>query len=149
MAGREELRAVPAASLHVTLVFLGSTPPAEVPRIWAAVPRDGPAPCFAAAELVALPRRRPRVFALGLVDEAGRAAMLQRAIAEALGESGRRPWLPHVTLARVRKGRRVSHLAGDAPRLDPFAAPGVALLRSHPGSRYELVERAALGDQSS
>jgi 2'-5' RNA ligase len=149
VAGREALRPVPEASLHVTLVFLGSTPPGAVDRIWAAVPRDRRAPRFAATGLVALPRRTPRVFALGLEDEGGHAAALQQAIAEALGDAEGRRWFPHITLARVRKGHRIAHLASDPPAVDPFAATAVSLLRSYPGSRYEVVERTELGGQSS
>jgi 2'-5' RNA ligase len=149
VGSREGVRPVPEASLHVTLVFLGSTPAGEVPRIWGAAPRDGRAPRFTPTGLVALPRRRPRVFALGLEDEGGRAAALQRAIAGALGSSEVRPWLPHLTLGRVGKGHRIVQLASDPPAVDPFAATAISLLRSHPGSRYEVVERAEFADQSS
>ena len=149
VAGREGLRAVPEASLHVTLVFLGATDPAEVARIWAAVPAGPPAPQLAGSEVVALPRRRPRVFALGLEDRGARATELQRAIAAHLGEDEGRPWLPHVTLARVRKGHRATHLATDPPAIEAFAPPAVSLLRSHPGSRYEVLERSELLAQSS
>jgi 2'-5' RNA ligase len=152
VAGREALRAVPEPSLHATLVFLGSTPPEEAARIWAAaaaaVPR-GPAPELAGLGLVGLPRRRPRVFALGLEDRGGRATALQRGVEGSLDAGEGRPWLAHVTLARVRKGERVAHLAGDAPTTEPFRSPAMALLRSHPGSRYEVVERLPLGGQSS
>jgi len=152
VAGRDALRAVPEPSLHVTLVFLGSTEASEVPRIWSAVSADPVAPVLAGRELVALPRRRPRVFALGLEDRDGRAADLQQVVAGALGQDEGRPWLPHVTLARVRKGRRAGHLAAEAPAPAPFTVPAISLLRSHPGSRYEVVERRALrapGDQRS
>jgi len=149
VAGREGLRAVPEPSLHVTLVFLGATDPAEVPAVWGAVPGAPRSPRFAGGALVALPRRRPRVFALGIEDEGGVAAALQLEIADGLGVSERRPWLPHVTLARVRKGHRATHLATDLPSVEPFAPTAITLLRSHPGSRYEALERVALERQSS
>ena len=150
VAGRDGLRAVPEPSLHVTLVFLGATETDEIPRIWSAVPERFPAPELVPSGIVALPRRRPRVFALGLEDRDGRATELQRRVAEGLGDGdGGRPWLPHVTLARVRKGPRVAHLSTEAPVLDPFAPRAVALMRSHPGSRYEVVERTELVAQSS
>ena len=147
MAGREELRAVPEASLHVTLVFLGSTAPERVPDLWDATVGSipaGPAPVLAGKGLAALPRRRPRVFALGLADRDGRAGALQRAIATAIGPDEHRRWLAHVTLVRVRKGVRARHLAAEAPSLGPFAPPAVALMRSHPGSHYETLHRMAL-----
>jgi 2'-5' RNA ligase len=84
------------------------------------------------------------VFALGLEDRDGRATALQGAVAEALQAGEGRRWLPHVTLARVRKGERVAHLAADGPVVEPFRAPALSLLRSHPGSRYEVLERLAL-----
>ncbi len=147
VGSREGLRAVPEPSLHVTVVFLGSTPASEVAGIWraaaAALPA-APAPELAGAGLVALPRRRPRVFALGLEDRGGRAAALQRALAGVLDTDAGRPWLAHVTLARVGKGHRVAHLATDPPAVEPFVAPALTLLRSHPGSRYELLERLEL-----
>ena len=149
VAGREGLRAVPEASLHVTLVFLGQTPASDVPAVWGSVPDGVRAPSLTGAGLLALPRRRPHVFALTLGEHDGGAATLQRGIAEALGVAERRPWLPHITLARVRKGHRVTRLADDPPRVDPFDATAVSLLRSHPGSRYEVLERAELEPQSS
>jgi hypothetical protein len=53
----------------------------------------------------------------------------------------RRPWLAHVSVARV--GRTGGDLRAIAP-LDPFPATAVLLLRSWPGSRYEPLHRVAL-----
>ena len=96
--------------------------------------------------VVGVPRRRPRLFALELEDVGGRGAALQAAVAAALGEPVERPFWPHVTLLRVRKGRRPEAPSppGD---LDPFAPTDLALYRSHTGpegARYEALERRAL-----
>ena len=134
---------MPEASLHVTLVFLGATDPAEVARIWAAVPAGGPRRrVLAGSELVALPAApaaRVRAGPGGPRRARHRAAAWRRR--RGLGEDEGRPWLPHVTLARVRKGHRATHLATDRRRSSRSRRRRVSLLRSHPGSRYEVLER--------
>jgi len=147
VGARDGVRAVPEPSLHITLVFLGSTPAADVRGIWTAASEAAAgtaAPALAGAGLVALPRRRPRVFALQLEDHGGRAADLHQSVAGALDAGEGRPWLPHVTLARVAKDARMVSLDTEAPVVEPFQAPAMSLMRSHPGSRYELVERLEL-----
>ncbi len=133
--------------LHVTLLFLGERASAE--GIWesASPAAEGkPAPRFAPKGVVGVPRRRPRLFALDLEDEGGRGAALQAAVCEALGVAVERPFWPHVTLVRVRKGR-----PPEAPRppgnLAAFTPEALTLYRSHPGprgSRYEALERREL-----
>lgn len=149
----ERLRPVPEASLHVTLVFLGSVEAAQRGEVWEAV--AGAASGHGAARLAprgvaALPRRRPRVLALDLGDEGGHAAALQSDVAGALAEAGlaepeRRRWRPHVTLARARKGASGRVEPPDGPELAPFTAREVTLYRSRPGSDYEALERLELG----
>lgn len=131
----------------MTLVFLGSRESAE--GIWEAA--SGAAegiepPLFAPLGVVAVPRRRPRLFALDLDDVGGRGAELHGAVSAALGEPVTRPFWPHVTLVRVRKGRRPEAPAIPAG-LDAFAPTALTLYRSRPGpqgSRYEALERRDL-----
>ena len=156
LASRDELRLVPVAGLHVTLVFLGWTDPERLAAIWDAASRalaEGQAPpVLAPGGLVPVPRRRPRLVALDLSDEGGRAAALQRAVADSLAaaelhEPDRRPFWPHVTLARLRKGARWRPLEG-GPDLAPFDAAAVTLYRSHlspSGARYEALHRQPFG----
>jgi 2'-5' RNA ligase len=84
-----------------------------------------------------LPPRNPRLFALDLEDEGGRAAALQASASAALEAGGwyrpeKRPFWPHLTLARVkRKERRVAPLPDHPPPpSEPFEAPVVTLYRS-------------------
>jgi 2'-5' RNA ligase len=105
-----------------------------------------------AGDVVPIPRRgAPRLFALDLADEDGRAAQVQAAVARALEpwyEPEKRPFWPHVTLARVRKGERAKPLAGIEPPRDEFTARDVTLYRSRlspKGARYEAIERVRLG----
>jgi 2'-5' RNA ligase len=148
---RPDLRPVPEAALHVTLVFLGTTAPEGVGPLWDAVVEAAAghsAPRFEATGVTGLPRRRPRLFALALADEGGRAGRLHRDVAGALARGGlhepeERPLWPHVTVARVRRGKRPTRLADGAPPL-AFPTSLLTLYRSRPGSDYEVLEQLRL-----
>jgi RNA 2',3'-cyclic 3'-phosphodiesterase len=117
------LRPVRVDGLHVTLCFLGSTAGTEVEAIGACC-RDacaGRGPLrLSLGGLLALPRRRARAVAVRVDDEGhGQLAELQRGLAEALAAGGwyrpePRPFLAHVTIARVRSGARLDARALDA-----------------------------------
>ena len=133
--------------LHVTLVFLGGRESAE--GIWEAasgtVERLEP-PLFVPQGVVGVPRRRPRLYALDLEDAEGRGAAIHGAVSAALGEPVTRPFWPHVTLVRARKGRCLERPRVPAG-LEAFTPPALTLYRSRPGpegSRYEVLERRAL-----
>jgi RNA 2',3'-cyclic 3'-phosphodiesterase len=110
-------------------------------------------PLLTALAVKPVPPRQPRLFALDLADEAGRAGMIQAAISDLLAaarfyEPETRPFWPHVTLARVRKGARVRALELPAPPAEPWQGEAVTLYRSllrREGARYEALERIVLG----
>ena len=155
MAGREDLRPVAAQALHVTLVFLGWQFEADVEAIWSAA-AGAAAPLHAARltprEVRPIPPRRPRLFALDLGDEAGRATGLQAALSDALEAAGlyrpeRRPFWPHITLARVRRGARAAPLEPRGPPPEPFGAATLTLYRSTlrpQGAIYDPLARLEL-----
>ena len=155
VAGRDDLRPSPAQTLHLTLACLGSRPEKEIPAIARAAlgAVEGLAPaCLSGSGVVPLPRRGPRLFALDLDDEDGRAAAIQSAASDALA-AGRfyrpekRPWWPHVTLARVKRDRRAAPLEAAEPAPGPLRAPLVTLYRSTlrpQGALYEPLERIEL-----
>jgi RNA 2',3'-cyclic 3'-phosphodiesterase len=156
LAGRTDLRPVAAEALHVTLVFLGHRPEGEIERVasvaFEAV-RVMAAPRFAATELRGLPPRAPRLFALSLSDEGDRAAVLHWAASDALAAAGlytpeKRPFWPHLTFARVKKGEsRPPALEGPPPPSDPFISPQITLYRSllrPQGALYEPQQRLRL-----
>jgi RNA 2',3'-cyclic 3'-phosphodiesterase len=157
LAGRTDVRPVAVEALHVTLVFLGYLPEKEIARVASTAfePLDGlPAPSLSVRELRAVPPRAPRLFALDLADEGGRASGVQAAAADALAAARlyrpeKRPFWPHITFARVKRGeRRPRPLDGPPPPPDPFEASEVTLYRSHlspRGARYEALERLPLG----
>ena len=155
--GRRDLRPVRAEALHVTLVFLGWQAEKEAGDISSAAfsACSGlPAARLRAGEVRPIPPRDARLFALDLEDEEGRAGVVQAAISDAL-EAGRwyrpekRPFWPHLTLARVKRGeRRVPPLPdGPAPPAEAFSADQLTLYRSTlrpQGAIYDPLAQAAL-----
>jgi 2'-5' RNA ligase len=101
------LRPVAPEFLHVTLAFLGNRPEGEIEEI-AAVMREGagPAPWVELLEVEQRPPRgRARLYALPVLSPGTEA--LQAGVAQGLVEGGffkpeKRPFWPHVTVARVR-----------------------------------------------
>lgn len=159
IAGRQDLRPVASEALHVTLVFLGWQDEAAAEAIAAAAFGAGAgagaaAPVLRPAAVRPLPPRNPRLFALDLDDADGRATALQAAVSDALAGGGwyqpeKRPFWPHVTLARVkRRERRVAPLPdAPAPPAAAFEAGELTLYRSTlrpQGALYEPLARATL-----
>ena len=157
--GRRDLRPVRPEALHVTLVFLGWQDEAAAERIaeaaFGALPA-APPPRLTATGVRAVPPRNARLFALDLDDEGGRTTALQAAMSDAL-EAGRwyrpekRPFWPHVTLARVKRGERRVAPPPDRPAPPPeaFDAGVVTLYRSTlrpQGAIYEPLARTVAGD---
>ena len=118
LAPRDELRV--AATLHLTLCFLGDLvlPP---------LPATFEPPLFR-------PERGPkRVVALGLTDPAGTLRATQRSVSDALYRLSvytpeKRPWLPHVTVARYRRPGQPFSLQNVT--IPPFGLPAVILYAS-------------------
>ena len=158
ISGRADLRPVRPEALHVTLVFLGWQDESAAPRLAEAAFRalpPGPAPVVTPLEVRSLPPRSARLFALDLDDEGGRATALQAAASAALEAGGwyrpeKRPFWPHLTLARVKRGeRRVAPLPDEPPPREPFATPAATLYRSTlrpQGALYEPLARTVLVD---
>jgi 2'-5' RNA ligase len=157
--GRRDVRAVRPEALHVTLVFLGWQDESAAERIAEAAFGSLPAaaaPRLAATGVRPVPPRGARLFALDLDDEDGRATALQAAISDALEAGGwyrpeKRPFWPHITLARVKRGeRRVAPPPEEPPPpRDAFDAGVVTLYRSTlrpQGALYEPLARTVAGD---
>jgi RNA 2',3'-cyclic 3'-phosphodiesterase len=153
VAGRSDLRPVAPEALHVTLVFLGWQDEAAAEAISDVLDRPPETPILRATGVRAVPPRNPRLFALDLDDLEQRATALQARVSDAL-EAGRwyrpekRPFWPHITLARVkRRERRVPALEGPPPPDRPFDAEALTLYRSTlrpQGALYEPLARLGL-----
>jgi 2'-5' RNA ligase len=154
IAGRSDLRPVTPAALHLTLAFLGYRPEKEIPAIAAAAfePLAGlHAVELRPAAVVPVPRRGPRLFALDLEDPSAGAARIQAAVVEALAAKRfhrpeKRPWWPHITLARVKRNVRAEPLEAEPPE-GPLRATQVTLYRSilrPQGALYEPLAQHSL-----
>lgn len=155
------LRPVRPDSLHITLAFLGWLPEKRIEPL-AGVVRGvaGLAPAVELGDPVPRPERgRPRLFALPVASPpaVGLAAEVQRKLAEAgLYESEKRPFWPHVTVARVRREERgsqrpalVARPPGALPQalLQPAVCRRVTLYRSElqpQGAQYTPLAQVEL-----
>ena len=147
----DDLRPPREENLHVTLAFLGWREGREADVIWDAASRavaELALPRLEPGAVLPVPRRRPRLVALDLTDATGTAAGWHRAVSDALARDGlyrpeKRPFWPHVTLARARRGARV-RAPRSSPELAPFVADALTLYRSdlsRDGARYTALER--------
>jgi RNA 2',3'-cyclic 3'-phosphodiesterase len=143
--GDPALRPVKPESLHMTLVFLGYHPEREMERIAEAALVDATAPEIRLEpEPVGVPRgKRPRLIALdapsdGAVELQSRIEL--RLVEERFYEPEKRPFWPHLTVARVKPEKRgsrkpalVERAPGPLPEqlFRPFSALRLTLYRSH------------------
>ena len=144
------VRLVPREQLHVTLAFLGSRPADELEPI-VRVLREAAA--RATSEIRLTPGRYRETRSVGMVvldDWEGRAGLLADDLQTALEQLGvyrreKRPWLPHLTVARFRQRPQ---LQPEPPPARTFVPSGAAayLSRLRPsGAQHELLESVALG----
>jgi RNA 2',3'-cyclic 3'-phosphodiesterase len=140
---------------HVTLKFLGATPPDLVDRTADAVAETaGQVTTFETrlTGLGAFPKRGPaRVLWAGLDDRSGRLAGLALGVDAALADMfppERRPLHPHLTVGRCDPAVRLPQGFVETPVAPAsFTVDRVSLFRSHLGGgppRYERLRRVPL-----
>jgi 2'-5' RNA ligase len=146
--------------LHVTLCFLGWRLEREIdPILDACATVAGCVPASLTVDgALWLPARRPRVLAVRLSDADERLAEVQSSLSRVLHAGGwytpeTRPFLAHVTVARVaRDARRAPAVELKAPPSMSFEGTRVTLYRSRlsaQGARYEPLGSAELGSSAS
>jgi RNA 2',3'-cyclic 3'-phosphodiesterase len=160
------LRLLDPELLHVTLCFLGNRPVGELDSLGAQLAACG----GATGELslgapLWLPARRPRALAVELHDEDGKLASLQAEVVGAVEElsgwqpnggaradegapKARRPFHPHITVARMRQGAAsYERVLPPTPSLS-FVPSELVLYRSWlspEGAGYEAVASHPIG----
>ncbi len=155
------LRPVKPEALHITLAFLGYLPEKEIPRLVAIVEASrAPAPTIELGDPVPRPERgRSRLFALpaeSLATIALQRTLEEKLVVAGLFEPEKRPFWPHVTVARVRpeghgsrRPARVTRLPGGLPKglLQPFDGVRLTLYRSQiqpQGAQYTPLAQVEL-----
>lgn len=143
------LRWIDAASLHLTLRFLGETTPAQVDFLQHMLPTLAQSLCTLDARRCAIwpNRARPRllVLELGAAPDVATTAHACELLARKAGFAPEpRAFRPHVSLARLRPG-----CALDTPPAlsEPMLFDTLALMASDPhasGSRYRSLASLAL-----
>ena len=158
---RSLVKWVASDSIHLTLKFLGATRISMLEKVENGMERavQGIAPFeFRVGGIGCFPNcKRPRVVWVGVKDESGGLSALQSRIEsemEVLGwEPEKRPFSPHLTLGRVRKGlvsTEIAHIgkvisSEEVGNLGVVPVSSVVLMKSvlsPQGARYELIYRA-------
>jgi len=130
--------------IHLTLQFLGDVAEANLPHIKAALAEVGRRHTpftFTVGGVGCFPNlRRPGVVWVGVQEESGALAALQRAVEKSLKplgfEAERRAFHPHLTLGRTRKGIH----SFDQRRLgEVIAAAGVGELAQVHATSFRLM----------
>jgi RNA 2',3'-cyclic 3'-phosphodiesterase len=152
VGGEPGVRPLAAESLHVTLCFLGWRELAQAQDVGeAALACARPVPALATAQAAWLPPRRPSVLVVDLEGD-GAIAEMQSCVVESLVaaagyEPEARPFRPHVTVARLRRGTRRPKAELPSPPRLAFAGESLTLYRSQlrrGGARYEPLARVGL-----
>ena len=115
LAGDRALRMTPAAQLHITLIFLGRMGEGQLEQAAGQLDRleDRSAFELTASRMVGLPQgRNPRVIAAAFDGPVERPRRIHDELAAGLGakrlyRKEKRPYFPHVTLARSRDRTRL------------------------------------------
>lgn len=157
------LRPVGPESLHVTLAFLGYLPVRAIERLGEIVRGiEAPAPLVRLCDPVAKPSlERPRLFALPADSPytvAVQAELEGKLVAARLYRPEKRPFWPHVTVARVkpegrgaRRPRAVQRCPASLPNelLSPVRCVRLTLYRSElqpQGARYTPLAQVELSE---
>ena len=146
---RRDLRLIPRYSLHVTLVFLGYQFERDTERIAeTSFSEQGEPFELRAQDVVEVPPRRPRLYAVGLEDGGDALVAWQTRLSERLEAAGlyepeKRPFWPHLTVARFKQTER--HQAGGRARTGGRARGPVDQPEPLPELPEELQEQFRAG----
>ena len=162
--GHKFVKWVDPGGIHLTLKFLGNIPSKRVTEITETMGKaaQGISPFhLEISGLGAFPNlKQVRVFWVGISGELDKLTKLQQNIDSALGALGfakeERPFVPHLTLARIREGaspserRNFGELVGSTIFEDryPVKVEAISLMRSQltpAGAIYTCLSAVGLG----
>lgn len=140
------------SNLHITLRFLGEVPEDRVEGLASAVApwvRRLPPPEVRIVGGGAIPdARHPRVLTMGVEGGLGPLVGAMEGAIRGLGfPAEERPWLPHLTVGRVRFGRhdRLISTLRELGEVTRFRPDGVILYESRQGENgFQYIELRAL-----
>lgn len=146
------LRPVPAPNLHITLCFLGYRPERDVERLGEILAEEewGAPAMRLLGPLVRPERGRPRLYALEVDSPqvvSMQAALQAKLVAEHFLEPEKRPFWPHITVARVRAEERGSRRPMRVA-MPPKPLPQ-AIQRTHVRAVRSAVYRSELNPQGA
>jgi 2'-5' RNA ligase len=146
-------KVVPPENWHITLRFLGSVDQVVYERFLAALAQSTTPARFTIrlGDLGGFPSlKKATVVWVGVGEGSGVLSELNTIAENAAQSAGlvpeERPFHPHITLARVRPQRDISHLLGTHISLG-WKVDELVVIRSHPdssGARYEVLEKLFL-----
>jgi 2'-5' RNA ligase len=150
LGGHSGVRPLPVEHLHVTLAFLGHRPVEELESLRQAL-RDAVRSLRRPVLTPVRYRETERVAMVVLDDQEGRGALVQARLIERLVQLGvyrpeARPWLAHITVARLRGRLRA---APTLPHFPPISPSEAALYHSTlrpSGAHYDIVDAVPLDD---
>lgn len=152
------VRLVPEENWHLTLAFLGEVPESALPKVARLVDRstrDRAAPTVRVAGGGTFGRGPAVTLWAGLAGDVAELTALATGVAQALRRSrlseDRKPFRPHVTLARPGDRMSDEEVKADLAVLDGYRGPAwtvgtVRVMRSHLGPRpqYDVVHETLL-----
>lgn len=150
-AGSEDVKWVKPANYHITLLFLGEIDEGEISRVTELVDKIG-LRGGSVASLGGIGRfpakGAPRVVYAGLREGIEWCVSVHGVVCTALHEyAERRGYVPHITLGRVKRGRRVVLASEITLPADPFRLEEIVLYHSvltAAGAEYRRLHSVAL-----
>ena len=146
-------RVTPVEQAHLTVHFIGETPPDELDAAIESVQRSAaglPTGEIRPEKLISLPARGPaRLIALQCEAPPALLELRARLVRRFARQVRRQPndrFLPHITLCRFRRPARIPRIERET-NLPPFALDAVRLMRSEmlpTGARHTEIARFAL-----
>ena len=145
------LRYVKPDGLHLTLHFLGDLEPSQIEAVSALLEKavaDSPPAGLELTNIGGFPNlEQPRVVVVNARQTNGRSLTdIQRTISDGLEQIGivtdKRPWTPHLTLARVNGRTRFSTAGLDVPKL-AIPVNSIELMESRltpHGAEYSIIK---------